>query len=52
MGAGMSARGAIELVVLSIAHEAGLFAQGDPGPRCEGKDGPSGCSEFRAGKRR
>ncbi len=31
MGACMSARGAIELVVLSIAYEAGLFAQGDDG---------------------
>jgi Kef-type K+ transport system membrane component KefB len=31
VGVGMSARGAIELVVLSIAYEAGLFAQGDHG---------------------
>jgi Kef-type K+ transport system membrane component KefB len=31
VGAGMSARGAIELVVLSIAYEAGLFVQGDHG---------------------
>jgi Kef-type K+ transport system membrane component KefB len=31
VGVGMSARGAIELVVLSIASEAGLFAQGDQG---------------------
>jgi len=31
VGAGLSARGAIELVVLSIAFEAGLFAQGDHG---------------------
>ncbi len=31
VGAGMSARGAVELVVLSIAAEAGLFAQVDRG---------------------
>lgn len=31
VGAGMSARGAIELVVLSIAYEAGLFVQADHG---------------------
>jgi len=29
VGAGMTARGAVELVVLSIAYEAGLFAQGN-----------------------
>ncbi len=31
VGAGMSARGAIELIVLSIAYEAGLFEQGEQG---------------------
>lgn len=30
VGIGMSARGAVELVILSIAHEAGLFAVSDP----------------------
>lgn len=29
VGAGMTARGAVELVVLNIAYEAGLFAQGN-----------------------
>jgi Kef-type K+ transport system membrane component KefB len=32
VGAGMSARGAVELVVLSIAAEAGLFDSGAKGP--------------------
>ncbi len=32
VGAGMSARGAVELVVLSIAAEAGLFDSGAAGP--------------------
>jgi Kef-type K+ transport system membrane component KefB len=31
VGIGMSARGAVELVVLSIAHEKGVFAGGDTG---------------------
>ncbi len=30
VGVGMSSRGAVELIVLSIAAEAGLFLQGDP----------------------
>jgi Kef-type K+ transport system membrane component KefB len=82
MGASLSARGAIELVVLSIAYDAGLFEQGDHGnpivaqlfssliimavvttllapvllrrglPRIQGKDGPSGGANDRAGKTR
>jgi Kef-type K+ transport system membrane component KefB len=32
VGAGMSARGAVELVVLSVAYEAGLFLQQDGDP--------------------
>lgn len=30
VGVGMNSRGAVELIVLSIAAEAGLFLQGDP----------------------